>query len=113
MNTRPICDFFLLLPVLQSARFSAFLKISDTILEGIQKAWEHQKMMSGIDLQSVRSLAQSSAYAAVEAETLGDRLTAADQYEEAANHLGIVLESGESRSHAMLVQQVKAVNIGL
>jgi hypothetical protein len=54
-------------------------------------------MMSGINLESVRQMAQTSAYAAVEAETLGDRLTAADQYEEAANHLGIVMESGESQ----------------
>ena len=52
-------------------------------------------MMPGIDLESVRRLAQYAAYAAVEAENLGQTLTAAQQYEEAANQLSIVLESGE------------------
>ena len=56
-------------------------------------------MMSGIDLESVRQMAQTAAYSAVEAETLGDRLTAAQQYEEAANQLSLVLESGESHWH--------------
>lgn len=52
-------------------------------------------MMDGIDLESVRQLAASAAYSAVDADERGDYEAAASGYDEAANKLLIVLDSGE------------------